>query len=68
MKNSLFLIFVIILVLLLIQRSSSKMPASKRSNAVSVGLPELDNLVKNVLSNTQLPQQSQQPYVYPNLL
>jgi hypothetical protein len=58
MKNSLFLIFVIILVLLLIQRSSSKMPVSKRSNAVSVGLPELDNLVKNVLSNTQ---QSQLP-------
>jgi hypothetical protein len=67
MKSPLFLILVIILVLLLIERSSSKMPVSKPSNlsnAVSVGLPELNGLVRNVLSSSmaQQPQaQLQQP-------
>ena len=74
MKSPLFLILIIILVLLLIERSSSKMPVSKPSNlstAVSIGLPELNGLVRNVLSSSmaQQPQaQLQQHSVYPNLL
>jgi hypothetical protein len=75
MKSPLFLILVIILVLLLIHRSSSEMPVSKPSkpsNAVSVGLPELNGLVRNVLSTSMAQPQPQiqqpQPVVYPNLL
>lgn len=76
MKSPLFLILIIILVLLLIERSSSNMPVSKSSNlsnAISVGLPELNGLVRNVLSSSmdqlqQPPAQLQQPTVYPNLL
>jgi hypothetical protein len=73
MKSPLFLILVIILVLLLIHRSSSNIPVSKPSNTVPVGLSELNNLVKNVLSNSmpqlQQPQdQLQQPNVYSKLL
>jgi hypothetical protein len=67
MKSPLFLILIIILVLLLIERSSSNMPVSKSSNlsnAVSVGLPELNGLVRNVLSSSMVQQpmdQLQQP-------
>ncbi len=81
MKSPLFLILIIILVLLLIERSSSNMPVSKpskTSTAVSVGLPELNGLVRNVLASSmtqqpmaqlqQPPAQLQQPNAYSNLL
>jgi hypothetical protein len=44
----------------MIHRSSNNMPVSKPT-AVPVNLPQLDNLLQNVLSNS-MPQQQQLRY------
>ena len=53
MNSQLFLIIVVIIVLLIIHRTSSNMPVVQEStNSVPVRLPQLENIFKNVLSNT----------------
>ena len=55
MNSQLFLIIVVIIVLLIIHRTSSNMPVvqeSTNSVPVPVRLPQLENIFKNVLSNT----------------
>ncbi len=61
MSSKLFLILIIILVLFLVHRSSNNMPVSTptKSTATPVNLPQLDNLLQNVLSN-QMSQVQQQ--------
>ena len=57
MNSQLFLIIVIVIVLLIIHRTSSNMPVVQESAnsvpvPVPVRLPQLENIFKNVLSNT----------------
>ena len=57
MNSQLFLIIVVIIVLLIIHRTSSNMPVVQESTntvpvPVPVQLPQLENIFKNVLSNT----------------
>jgi len=59
MNNQLFLIIVIVIVLLIIHKTSSNMPVVQESAnsvpvpvPVPVQLPQLENIFKNVLSNT----------------
>jgi hypothetical protein len=52
MNNQLFLIIVIIVILLIIHKTSNTMPVSTPTNSVPVQLPQLENVLKNVLSNT----------------
>lgn len=61
MSSKLFLILIIILVLLMIHRSSNNMPVSTpaKSTATPVNLPQLDNLLQNVLSNQMFQPQPQ---------
>jgi hypothetical protein len=55
MNSQLFLIVVVIIVLLIIHKTSSNMPVvqeSTKSVPVPVRLPQLENIFKNVLSNS----------------
>jgi ABC-type Zn uptake system ZnuABC Zn-binding protein ZnuA len=55
MNSQLFLIIVVIIVLVIIHRTSSNMPIvheSAKPVPVPVQLPQLENIFKNVLSNT----------------
>ena len=60
MNSQLFLIVVVIIVLLIIHRTSSNMPVQESTNSVTVPvpvpvpvrLPQLENIFKNVLSNS----------------
>jgi hypothetical protein len=54
MSSQLFLILIIIFVLLMIHRTSSNIPLStpSKSTAIPIDLPNLESLLKNVLSNT----------------
>jgi hypothetical protein len=57
MNSQLFLIIVVVIVLLIIHKTSSNMPVVQESAKpvsvpVPVQLPQLENIFKNVLSNT----------------
>ena len=53
MNSQLFLIIVVIIVLVIIHRTSSNMPIVHESaKPVPVQLPQLENIFKNVLSNS----------------
>ena len=73
MNSQLFLIVVVIIVLLIIHRTSSNMPVQESTNSVTVPvpvpvpvrLPQLENIFKNVLSNSM--PMVQEPFSVSNI-